>query len=178
MVYTTDWRNAPADAFILDLTKIGLMINANGQIVDKETGRFCDIFVSDSERFNDVYKEAIHECARKAITCELATVYNVKEVFLTGANGTDVEKHRPDEAHVTILATNLDQLKHCEDVVIVIGEHDKDLGIWSYRDIKNEPGLVDGSVVGLVKKLQEIKLGGDGKVSIFNHHFLQSKRFC
>jgi hypothetical protein len=146
-----------------DLKELGLERNEKGQFVkikdrssndaeavQSKTPTFFDFFHTNSDRSNEVRREAFHECVKQEILKELANL-GVGKLFL---HGDDFAEMKPEGPHVAILSTKLDALRRQKDVVIVVNEPTQDLGVWAYRSLTREGGLEHGSVVGLVKKLQ------------------------
>ena len=146
-----------------NLTELGYHLNDKGQFLSiSNPAQFFAFFHTDNERANEKRKEAMHMCVRQIVKEELAKL-GVKELFLTGEDGKSVEEVKPVGKHLPILVTEPVALKQKKDVIIVIGEQVQDLGIWAWRSLMKEGGIDDGSAVGLVKKLQDMRL--DGKLS-------------
>ena len=147
----------PDPQYPADLLELGFRVNEQGQFVKTINGEFFDFFHTDNDRANETRKEALHECARQVVIDELAK-YGVKELYLTGEDGTEVVETKPGVKHTRILATDAKALSEKKDVLVVVGEHCQDPGIWAYRTLMKEGGLTSGSAVGLVEKLQVVGL--------------------
>ncbi|KAK1055587.1 hypothetical protein LTR74_015552 [Friedmanniomyces endolithicus] len=149
-------ENLPQDpCFPADLHALGCKANELGQFVEAEptegkAAEFFDFYHTDSERANEVRKEAMHECARKEILERLSEL-GVKPLFVYGQKFTEV---KPGVPYVPILATDLAVLKGKKDVIVIVNEHKQDLGIWAYRLLLWQAGIEGGSAVGMVKKLK------------------------
>ena len=145
-------NNLPQDPdYPTDLRALGFKINEVGQFVSIDDGEsFFHFFATDNDRANDVRKERIYGCVRQTVLSSLAA-QGVKQLHVYGNRYSE---EKPDKQHTTILATDLEKLKEKRDVVVVINEHMQDLGIWAYRLLLGEPGIRDGSAVGLVKALK------------------------
>ncbi|KAK3700376.1 hypothetical protein LTR37_015987 [Vermiconidia calcicola] len=145
------------------LIELGYKLNEKGQFVNFHTSNstpsFFDFFVSDNENRNEENREKMHEAARTEVMKMLEKM-GVKETFLWGEDGAEISNAKPTAPNVTILTTNLDELKAKKDVVVVIGDHNGDAGIWAYRHFLGEGGVDGGSAVGLVKKLKDVGLEG------------------
>ncbi|KAK0937930.1 hypothetical protein LTR29_010495 [Friedmanniomyces endolithicus] len=149
-------ENLPQDpSFPADLHALGYKVNELGQFVEAEPAEdkaadFFDYYHTDSDRANEVRKEAMQECARKEIMERLSEL-GVKPLFV---HGKDFGKVKPEVPHVAILATELAVLKEKKDVLVVVNEHKQDLGIWAYRLLLWQDGIDGGSAVGMVRKLK------------------------
>lgn len=138
--------------FPKNLAELGYKINEKGQFVNVKDGKFFDFFNTDNDRANVIRKEAMHFCARDAVK-QAAAGHGIQEIYVTGANGTNIKTTKPVAQHLRILTTKPIVLKAKKDVVIIIGEHTQDPGIWAYRHLMKEGGIDGGSLVGLMKKL-------------------------
>lgn len=112
-------HNLPEDpSYPSNLTALGYALNDKGQFVDQQGG-FFQFFISDSDRANQVHKEAMHECMRAAVLEELEGL-GVKPVYLCG---TEILGATPPAGqHVAILATELAALRTKKHVVVVVNE--------------------------------------------------------
>jgi hypothetical protein len=154
MLVRTD-KDLPADSYyVQDLEALGFRQNDDYQFVNSDTGAFFDFFHSDSVRENEVRKEAMHKAARDCMIRELSNI-GIKLAYLSGDTGTNLtnEKEEPQRPHVTILCSDMNKLRTAKNVVIVIGEHSQDLGVFAYRVLMNEGGMIHGSVLGMGKDL-------------------------
>lgn len=165
-MFVCSWDRLPKDpSYRADLGDLGYEYNNQGQFLNTQTGKFFEFFTTDNDRANDVHKEAMHECAGQQVKQELLK-YDVKEIHLTGREGRDVVTEKPHIAYVNILASNIEALSKKSDVVVVIPDRNQDLGVVTYRELMRAGGIDRGSVLGLVKQLQETNLsGGDKEVS-------------
>ena len=147
--------NLPEDPkFPADLAALGFKLNEQGQFVKvSNESEFFNFFASDNERSNEKRKEVMHVCAREAVR-QAAAEHGVVEVYLCGKDGKDISMTKPNGPHLRIFVTDLEVLKQKKDVVVVVGEHNQDVGIWACRSLMREGGIDGGSVVGLVKKLE------------------------
>lgn len=177
-------KKLPADpAFPADLGALGYKVNEAGKFVsvsDEHKHHHFNFFHSDNERANEVRKEAMHIAAREVVKQELARL-GVKEVYLTGDDGDIVEEEKPDGPHLSILTTDLDVLREKTNVVLIVGEHNQDPGVFAYRLLMDEGGIDEGdfetfsyitcwrrltvinclgSAVGMVKQLHTMGFGG------------------
>ncbi|KAK3695923.1 hypothetical protein LTR37_018278 [Vermiconidia calcicola] len=145
------------------LIELGYKLNDKGQFVkfhtSSSTPSFFEFFVSDSESRNEENREKMHEAARNVVM-QMLEKLGVRETFLWGEDGAEISDAKPTAPHVTILTTELAELKNKKDVVVVIGDHNADAGIWAYRHFLGEGGVDGGSAVGLVKKLESVGLEG------------------
>lgn len=118
--------------FPTNFAENGYKVNAKGQIVQvSNESEFFPYHSTDNERFNEIKREAIHQAAREAVK-EAAAEQGVKEYYLTGVNGDVIHTTKPYGPHLRFFATDLEELKHKKDVVIVIGEHTQDPGVWAW----------------------------------------------
>ena len=142
-------NDLPEDpTFSPDLAELGYKMNDQGEFVsisnpDGPNKHFV-FFVSDNERVNETHKEAMHTAVREAVEQEMA-VFGVKPVFLGGEDGDLIMgRLQPEGKHIKILATELEVLKDKKDVIVVVGEHNQDPGIWAWRSASREGGINKG----------------------------------
>lgn len=149
-------RSAPQHkAFPTSLSEWGFTISDGGEFVDAN-GEYFNYFATDNERYNDMRHEACQVLAREAIAKELRTKYDIQELFLSGDHGATISTNRPDgRPHVSILSTEVSKLKHKRDVIVVVGETGQDAGIWAWRYVQRQGGMVKGSAVGLAAELEK-----------------------
>lgn len=163
-MFKREWSAIPEDsAFPADMDELGFMVDNQGQVVEKKTGKHFRYFKTDTERANDVLKEAMHDAVGKELKQQLVR-HEVLQYYVTGENGTVVEEKKPLSPYITILATDEKELRKKTDVVVIVPERNQDLGVWAYRELMGNGGLDRGSVLGLVKRLQETNLQGSKKV--------------
>lgn len=143
--------NLPEDVgWPTNLAELGFKLNDKGQFVkirkdgdigsDEAEGKPVEVFDfygSDSERSNEMRKEAMHRCAKQEMIRELEEL-GVKQLYL---NGQAFREVKPEGPHVIILTTQLDELKDKKDVIVVVNEHKQDLGVWAYRTLMREGGM-------------------------------------
>ena len=154
-------KNLPKDpSYPSNLTDLGFKVNDKGEFVKiAHPDQFFDFFHTDNDRANEVRKEAVHECARDTVLAEL-TKLGIKELYLSGEDGATLSNAKPAGQHTKILTSDVKVLGEKKDVLVVVGEHSQDLGVWAYRSLFRAPGIDGGSAVGLVKKLQALGLDG------------------
>nr|POE90092.1 hypothetical protein CFP56_20559 [Quercus suber] len=142
--------------FPATLEKLGLRVTEDLHFVDALTGKHIDNFVSDNERYNDVRKEAMHAATRRQMIAE-ASKQGMQEIYICDeidANGgARLAETKPEGKHITILTTKLEQLRKRNDVIILIGERNQDLGVFAYRSFMRHGGMYGASAVGLIKLL-------------------------
>ncbi|KAH9824532.1 Arb2 domain [Teratosphaeria destructans] len=147
-------KNLPRDpTYPANLKELGYTLNEKGQIV--RTGTDQDFFLfypTDNDRANETHKEAMHETLRAVIEDQ---VYKLGMQYLHCRGNTFAEGKPSGDATIPILVTGIDKLKTKKDVIVIVGEHTQDLGIWSYRLTTNEGGIEAGTAVGFLKKLQQ-----------------------
>jgi hypothetical protein len=141
--------NLPKDPhYPADLEQLGYKLNDQGEFVKisepEGPNRHFLFFVTDNERANETHKEAMHIAVREKVEQEMA-VYGVKALFLGGEDGSDILGYEhPNGKHMTIRATELEVLKEKKDVIVVVGEHNQDPGIWAWRSVLGEGGINGG----------------------------------
>lgn len=141
-------KKLPADpAYPPDLAALGYKLNEAGKFVsirDEHAHMHFNFFHTDNERANEVRKEAVHIAARGVVKTELARL-GVKEIYLTGEDGAVVEEAKPEGVpFLSLLATDLDVLRTKTDVVVIVGEHNQDPGVWAYRLLMKDGGVDEG----------------------------------
>ncbi|KAK4993007.1 hypothetical protein LTR50_000713 [Elasticomyces elasticus] len=142
--------------FEANLTKIGIEVTPTGQFVrigepdeffkfrsDQKTQDFQAV-----SHVNEVRRETFHECVRNEVTKRLSD-QNIASLYLP-----QLTTEQPSEAHIPILCTAPEILRHKHNVIVVVGESVQDLAIWAYRIVSRTGGMDEGSAVGLAKKLQ------------------------
>ena len=141
-------KDLPEDpSYPADLAALGYKVNETGEFVkvnDAEgTHKHFTFFISDNGRVNETHKEAMHIAAREVVTKELAKL-GVKEVYLTGESGAVLEEVKPEGPHLSLYATDLDALNGKNNVVVIVGEHNQDPGVFAYRMLMREGGIANG----------------------------------
>ncbi|CAK1358900.1 unnamed protein product [Cercospora beticola] len=136
-----------------DLAAFGYHKNEKGEFVDNTTGEYFDFFHTDNDRVNDLRRGAYQECLRKEIAAELKEKHGITELFVTGADGTEISSSRPSGQNVSLLTTKVSELAQKRDIIIVIGESSQDCGVWAWRTVQREGGIDGGSVTGLASKM-------------------------
>lgn len=111
----------------------------DGQFIKVSDGTFFPYHSTSNERVNDLHREAMHSAARHAVA-KAAGEHGVIELYLSGADGSVMSVVKPEGKHVKIMCTELERLRECRNVVVVVGEMGQDLGIWAYRELMNEGG--------------------------------------
>ncbi|CAK3792546.1 Hypothetical predicted protein [Lecanosticta acicola] len=145
------------------LDKLGFEYK-DGQFRHKIDGSLFGYYYSIDERDNDMRKEAMHEAIRKEVARLLTSQYNIQEQFLDGVGGRNVGRYKPTGPHVTILCTEVSQLRKKRDIVVVIGDSGggssgsssssgQDAGIWAWRVVTGEGGTEEGTALGLAAKI-------------------------
>ncbi|GAB7359770.1 hypothetical protein MBLNU230_g6941t1 [Neophaeotheca triangularis] len=152
--------NLPKDPFYAaDPKELGIKVNEQGQFIDANREKdeiagdsFTTLYHTDNERANEVRREAVHACARAKVATELTalgmTTLHVSEEEMTAS--------KPDGGfpHVEVLTSQNAGMKN--RVVLIVGEHSQDLGVWAWRWLMREGGMDGGSAVGLVKNMQDV----------------------
>lgn len=133
-----------------DLAKLGLTVTKDLEFVNITNGKHFEYYITDSDRYNEVRKEAVHTAARERMVAELVAE-GMQEVYLCG-DGTEVHAQKPDAPHVKILTTRLEELRGKTDVIVLVGEHNQDMGVFAYRSFMRHDGMKGASAVGLLKK--------------------------
>ena len=136
-----------------DLAAFGYHKNEKGGFVESTTGEYFDFFHTDNDRVNDLRRGAYQECLRKEIAAELKEKYGITELFLTGADGTEISSSRPSGQNVSLLTTKVSERAQKRDIIIVIGESSQDCGVWAWRIVQREGGIDGGSITGLASKV-------------------------
>ncbi|KAF2773823.1 hypothetical protein EJ03DRAFT_304383, partial [Teratosphaeria nubilosa] len=151
MAFVRLGTNLPQDpSYPANLTDLGYTLNDKGQIVRTGTDQeFFLYYHTDNDRANEVHKEAMHETLRAVVEDQ---VYKLGMQYLHCREDTFGEGKPSDKATIPILVTGVDKLKTKKDVIVIVGEHTQDLGIWSYRLTMNEGGIDAGTAVKLGAK--------------------------
>ena len=141
MAFVHTGKNLPADpAFVAKLEALGYKGNENGEFVEiANPSKHYTFLHSNNDRANVMRKEAMHTAVREEVKKELAE-FGVKEIYLSGDEGTEIKVVKPAAKHISILASNLEELATKKDVVVVIQEHTQDPGIWAWRLVTREAG--------------------------------------
>ena len=139
-------ENLPQDlAYTADLKALGYKVNEDKQIVSIDPPHvFFTRYISSNERVNEKRKEAMHESVRQLVMKELEDLGLVR-VYLGGDEGKEIlgvgAKGEPNEKHVPIMTTKLENLKGKRDVIVMIGEPGEDAGIWAWRHLLKDGGI-------------------------------------
>ncbi|KAF2214295.1 hypothetical protein CERZMDRAFT_95571 [Cercospora zeae-maydis SCOH1-5] len=141
--------------FSTNLAAFGFHKNEKKEFVSDATGEHFDFFHTDSDRVNDLRRGAYQECLRKEIAAELKEKHGIAELFVAGANGAEISSSRPDGPNLSLLTTQVSELVHKRDIIIVIGESDQDCGVWAWRIVQRGGGMNGGSLTGLAGKVME-----------------------
>ena len=155
-----DLPNDPEHAVTLE--DMGYKVNEQGQFVSIDSPQhFFRQFTTDNERVNEVNRGSMNHHARGVVNKRLLKEGVVK-LFLWGDSGVSWSQEAPEQntPYTKIYATEPQVLKEEKDVIVVIGEHSQDLGIWAYRALMGEGGLNEGSAQGLAKKLRGLSFDG------------------
>ncbi|GIZ38689.1 hypothetical protein CKM354_000209600 [Cercospora kikuchii] len=136
-----------------DLAVFGYHKNEKGEFIDNTTGEYFDFFHTDNDRVNDLRRGAYQECLRKEIAAELKEKHGITELFVTGADGTEISSSRPSGQNVSVLTTNVSELAQKRDIIIIVGESGQDRGVWAWRIVQREGGIDGGSLTGLASKV-------------------------
>jgi len=141
---------------------LGCTINSKSQIVQVSNEQeFIPYHISSDERESEIRMEAVHFCVRKAVAAAAASM-GVREVFLTGGGGDVIMSTKPRGPHLRIFTSDLEHLKGKKNVLVVIGEHDQDPGIWKWKHVMTEGGIDGGTMVGLMQSLTKMIVEGAG----------------
>lgn len=147
-------NHIPGDTVFADsLDGLGLSLTDELRMVETETGKHFENFHTNNERYNAVRKEAVHAAVRAKVN-EHAVAEGMQHSFICG-DGTQIQESKPEGPHVAILTTNIEELREKEDVIILVGEHSQDLGLFAYRSLLRHGGMNESSAVGLVKKINQ-----------------------
>ena len=161
--------------YATNLTDLGYKLNSQNQIVKianpDETFSF---YLTDNDRANMLHKEAMHTAVRDIIKTQLES-FGVKEIYLTGEDGTEVTMEKREGKHLPMFVTEPSALKKKKDVIVVVGEHMQDPGIWAWRTVTGKGGLDGGSAVGMVKHLQKEVTMAPGSLTASNETTQESK---
>ncbi len=143
-------ENLPEDPeYPADLTKLGYKLTDNGEFVkisDPEgENKHFTFFITNNDRTNEVHKEAMHEAVREVIKGTLSSEFGVRELFLVGEAGDEQAGGvKPKGKHMVVVTTDPETLKKKNDVIVVVGEPNQDMGIWAYRLLMREGGIDGG----------------------------------
>ncbi|KAM3421992.1 hypothetical protein BST61_g2369 [Cercospora zeina] len=147
---------APSEpVYSTDLAAFGFHKNEKNEFVSDATGEHFDFFHTDSDRVNDLRRGAYQECLRKEIAAELKEKHGITELFVTGANGAEIASSRPNGPHLSLLTTQVSELAHKRDIIIIIGESMQDCGVWAWRVVQRDGGMDGGSLTGLAGKVMK-----------------------
>lgn len=179
-------KNLPEDpSYPADLTALGYKVNENGEFVKiSSPNEHFTFFISDNERVNEVHKEAMHIAAREMVAKELAQL-GVKEIYLTGKDGAIVEEVKPEEKHLGLFATDLDLLGMKGEVVVIVGEHNQDPGIFAYRVLTRDEGMDKGEYTSILAStclvwltsFHVCRLGGGTREALAEHRLWQRYQY-
>ncbi|KAK8234319.1 hypothetical protein HDK77DRAFT_310459 [Phyllosticta capitalensis] len=145
----------PADPhYAADLKELGYFIDGNSEIKTIRPPHFYYTYwLSNNERVNDAFRDAMHECITREIMDRMAAL---------GVPPLWVPKMSPDKpkdvAATPILVTNQQDLKKRKRIIVVINDDFQDLGLWAYRIASKEGGVESGSVVSLARAMQQNQL--------------------
>ncbi|KAK8156011.1 hypothetical protein IWX90DRAFT_480974 [Phyllosticta citrichinensis] len=133
-----------------DLKELGYFIDDNSVIKTIRPPHFYYTYwISNNERVNDAFRDAMHECILREIRERMAAL---------GVPLLYVPLMSPDkpqnEPATPILITNQQDLKKRKRIIIVINDDFQDLGMWAYRIASKEGGVEAGSLVSLAKAMQ------------------------
>jgi hypothetical protein len=137
----------PKDPLIpKDLAALGYFINEDDQIRQiKHPDQKYQYQVNRNERVNEMHKEAMNSCIQSIVLDRLNDLHLEKVRLPLGASST--------HEHVPILVSK--DLRQKKRVIIVFGERNQDLGIFSYRVIGND-AINQGSAVDFVTAVNQI----------------------
>ncbi|KAF2482163.1 hypothetical protein BDY17DRAFT_178759 [Neohortaea acidophila] len=161
-MFVRSGNNLPADPRYPDsLEELGYMIDAKGQVVSiAPPHSFSPSYISDSERANEVHREALHAGVRRAVKKDLAKL-GVRPIYCGGPDGTRLsDEPVKGSPSLPIFTTDLSEMQNKRDIIVVIGEHNQDPIVWAWRSAMREGGLQEATAVGLVRKLMTLGFGG------------------
>ncbi|KAH7563069.1 hypothetical protein BM1_00116 [Bipolaris maydis] len=131
-----------------DLKQLGFFINDTGHIrmidAPDKPHTYC---VTNNERVNEVRCEAMHTCQRREVEARLSRL-GLNRIYLP-----QFTTEKPDGPSIPILAPELETLKTRKQIVVLINDTQKDLGILSYSQLSRELGINGGSVVNFAKQM-------------------------
>ncbi|KAK5164356.1 uncharacterized protein LTR77_010052 [Saxophila tyrrhenica] len=162
MFVRTD-KDLPVDpSYPADLTQLNYKLDDKGEFVKitnpEGPNKHFTFFISSSDRVNEVHKEATHTAVREIIKGELSK-FGVRELFLAGGGGDEVLGGvQPKDKHMVVMTSDVEVLKEKNDVIVIVGELNQDMGVWAWRSCMREGGINGGSVVGMMKKLQALDM--------------------
>ncbi|GAM41283.1 hypothetical protein TCE0_042f14298 [Talaromyces pinophilus] len=133
----------PDPVFPTDLEQLGFFINDEDkirQIANPDAG--FKFKVNANERWNDVRRNAYHECIRRIVISRLEEVGLSTLRLPLGS--------QPNDKHVPILVSS--NLPTATRITLILGSPDQDLGIWTYRSMA-EQGINRGSMVEITKEI-------------------------
>ncbi|KAI9720735.1 MAG: hypothetical protein M1828_005526 [Chrysothrix sp. TS-e1954] len=102
-----------------------------------------------NERWNDVHREAMHECIRHEVLARLAKL-NVNPLYIPTLS---TERPSTTIAHIPILTTPPAELRQKKRIIVIVNRVFEDLAIWAYRVLSREGGIDVGSAVAFIKDI-------------------------
>ena len=85
---------------------------------------------------------------------------------------------KPTEPHVPILTTPLDLLRSKRRVLVILNEPLQDLGVWAWRVVADEGGMVFGTALGLARELKKCKDEAPGLIVANPGQLLYSHKYA
>ncbi|KAF2146247.1 uncharacterized protein K452DRAFT_355671 [Aplosporella prunicola CBS 121167] len=155
-------QGMPVDpAYPSDLRQLGYFINAESNVKQIQPPHDFFIYkISNNERVNDVYREAMNECIRKEIVQRMAAL-GMPPLYLPHFTYTKPNS----QPNVPILLSSKNDLRKKKRVIVVINDDNQDLGVFAYRHIMREEGIEAGSVIALAKAMQIRQLDHIDKIT-------------
>ena len=134
-----------------DLKKLGGFITPDNRVRSRKYREEpCQLRITNNERYNTVYREALWSCLRDEVVKQSISL-GLVPLYLPHLS---TEKPYAQEQQMKILTTEQSALQKKKRVIVVMNEGKQDLGIWSYRILGND-NIDAGSCVSLVKELDK-----------------------
>ncbi|KAL9075244.1 MAG: hypothetical protein Q9157_004074 [Trypethelium eluteriae] len=138
----------PDAPFKPDLKELGYFITDDGDLRSiRDPSKGFHYAINKVSRWNDVNREAMRICMRAEYHRRFESE-GIAHFFLPQMTTT-----KPSDPHVPILTTPLDALRKKTQVLVIVNGHMQDLGVWAWRLLEHEHGSLNGTALGLAKKL-------------------------
>ncbi|KAF2184820.1 hypothetical protein K469DRAFT_750686 [Zopfia rhizophila CBS 207.26] len=139
----------PDPTYPADLKDLGYFVNESGHVrMIAYPDKGFQYHYSNTERHNEVRREAMQICQRNEVDARLAAL-GIGKLYLPTFTTT-----RPKALpHIPILAPPADVLKTRKRVIVLINDILQDLGILAYWQLQRELGLNGGSVINFTKEI-------------------------
>lgn len=139
-----------------DLKELGYLITPEHKIRQiKDPKQKFKFRVTNNERHNEMRGEAMNNILREEV------MNRMKDLGYVLVNVPPFTIEKPEFPHLPILSTHPDELKAKKRVIIIVGDEQEDLGIWSWRDMlgssddSEQEGIEFGSCINFARELKK-----------------------